>query len=62
MELPHFLWGITVGVWLTIGIHTIRFENKVKAYDKAIDECELHLTRSQHCVITAIPEEINNEG
>ena len=64
--MTHFLWGITVGVWLTIGAHIIMFEDKVKEYDKAInivnqandaiEECERSLPRDQYCTITAVPK------
>jgi len=52
----------TTGLFLMAGIFAgivstlVFFKPLIRGYQIAIQQCEAELPRSQHCVITAIPE------
>lgn len=58
--MPGFFFGVVFAAFL-IFIVSIIPGSKVYDYNKAIDECEKNLPRSQECVITAIPKAIDNK-
>ena len=54
-----FIIGLSLGSLLTTGAYTVISSSPHTYYSRAkaaIEECELNLPRSKHCIITAIPE------
>lgn len=55
--LVGFMLGFLVGAWM-LGIYIAVSGNNSAMAKTAITECEIELPRNQHCVLTAIPEEM----
>lgn len=55
-DIPSFFIGISWGIILFVILISLPFTINSKA-QKAIQECEKSLSRTQHCKISAIPED-----
>jgi hypothetical protein len=53
--------GIVIGSLFSSGITMVILDDPINQIDEVISECEKTLPRNQHCILTAIPEELKND-
>ncbi len=59
--IPIFImFGIIIGIILTVSMYEYLPISTVVKAGSAIKLCERNLPRIQHCIITAIPKELDN--
>mgnify|MGYP003350729376 CR=1 FL=1 len=49
-------FGFFVGVFVAVGVEESKSDSPTNIVKSAIEVCEQTLPRTQHCVITAVPE------